>query len=131
MSARAVSPTAGLVVVANRLPVDRVVAGDGAVTWQRSPGGLVTALEPVMRGNGGAWIGWHGAPDERLDPFHDGDLALVPVPLSAGDVEDYYEGFSNATLWPLYHDVVAPPQFHRHWWEAYVAVNERFADRAA
>jgi len=131
MTPAAETPTAGLVVVANRLPVDRVSADDGSVSWQRSPGGLVTALEPVMRGNGGAWIGWHGAPDETLEPFTDDGLALVPVPLSSSDVEAYYEGFSNATLWPLYHDVVAPPQFHRHWWDAYVEVNQRFADKAA
>ncbi|MET1074132.1 MAG: trehalose-6-phosphate synthase, partial [Umezawaea sp.] len=46
-------------------------------------------------------------------------------------VQDYYEGFSNGTLWPLYHDVVAPPAFHRHWWNAYTRVNQRFADAAA
>jgi trehalose 6-phosphate synthase len=50
--------------------------------------------------------------------------------LSAEQVRDYYEGFCNATLWPLYHDVIAPPEFHRRWWEAYVAVNRSFA-RAA
>ncbi|MGH3838421.1 MAG: alpha,alpha-trehalose-phosphate synthase (UDP-forming), partial [Pseudonocardiaceae bacterium] len=55
------------------------------------------------------------------------DITLHPVALSSQDIVDYYEGFSNATLWPLYHDVVAPPVFHRHWWEAYVEVNERFA----
>ena len=120
-----------LVVVANRLPVDQVVAGDGSVTWRTSPGGLVTALEPVMRSNDGAWIGWHGSADETLEPFEDAGLSLVPVPLSSDEVEEYYEGFSNATLWPLYHDVVAPPAFHREWWDAYVRVNRRFAERAA
>ena len=52
--------TADLVVVANRLPVDRVVDATGEVGWRRSPGGLVSALEPVMRANSGAWIGWPG-----------------------------------------------------------------------
>ena len=55
----------------------------------------------------------------------------MPVLLSASDVADYYEGFSNATLWPLYHDAIAQPQFHREWWDTYVAVNQRFADRTA
>lgn len=123
--------TADFVVIANRLPVDRVAAPDGSTTWRKSPGGLVTALEPVMRSNGGAWIGWHGAADEKVRPFtHDG-LQLIPVPLSTDEVEEYYEGFSNATLWPLYHDVVVQPEFHREWWDAYVKVNERFAARAA
>ena len=119
-----------LVVVANRLPVDRTTDEDGSTTWQTSPGGLVTALEPVMRSNSGAWVGWHGA-DDPVDPFEHEGLSLVPVPLSDDEVENYYEGFSNGTLWPLYHDVIAPPGFHREWWDAYVAVNQRFADRAA
>ena len=118
-----------LVVVANRLPVDRTVDDDGTTHWQTSPGGLVTALEPVMQRNAGAWIGWHGA-DDDVDPFEHDGLSLVPVPLSGQEVEEYYEGFSNSTLWPLYHDVIAAPRFHREWWDAYVAVNRRFADKA-
>src|SRR5688572_10551328 len=60
---------ADLVIVANRLPVDRVTNPDGSNDWRRSPGGLVSALEPVMRANDGAWIGWPGAPDDDLEPF--------------------------------------------------------------
>jgi len=125
------SPTAAFVVVANRLPVDRVTLPGGRTAWRTSPGGLVSALKPVLQRNEGAWIGWHGAPTEELEPFVDDGLELVPVPLSEDEVEEYYEGFSNGTLWPLYHDVVAPPEFHREWWEAYVRVNRRFAERAA
>ena len=124
-------PTSSFVVVANRLPVDRVELSDGSLGWRTAPGGLVTALEPVMRAKKGAWIGWHGAPDEELEPFTEAGLQIVPVPESAQEVKEYYEGFSNATLWPLYHDVVAFPEFHREWWDSYVAVNERFARKAA
>ncbi len=123
--------TAEFLVVANRLPVDRVVHEDGSEDWRRSPGGLVTAIEPVMRANDGAWIGWSGGTDDHLEPFVEDGLTLVPVPLSAQEIEDFYEGFSNATLWPLYHDLVAKPEFHREWWEAYVRVNRRFAERTA
>ncbi|NYG59990.1 trehalose 6-phosphate synthase [Nocardioides daedukensis] len=123
--------SADLVIVANRLPVDRVTLSDGSRRWRRSPGGLVSALEPVMRSNDGAWIGWTGVADDETDPFVDDGLWLVPVPLSAGEIEEFYEGFSNATLWPLYHDVVAKPEFHREWWDAYVRVNRRFAEKAA
>jgi len=118
-------------VVANRLPVDRTEMPDGSTAWRRSPGGLVTALAPVMQGHHGAWIGWTGSPDEKLDPFDNDGMHLVPVMLSAEDVQLYYEGFSNATLWPLYHDVIVAPEFHREWWESYVAVNRRFAEAAA
>jgi trehalose 6-phosphate synthase len=122
---------AELVIVANRLPVDRVVNDDGSVAWRRSPGGLVTAIEPVMRQNDGAWIGWSGGTDDDLEPFVDDGLSLVPIPLSGEEIEEFYEGFSNATLWPLYHDVVAKPAFHREWWDSYVRVNRRFAEMAA
>ncbi|NUR06266.1 MAG: trehalose-6-phosphate synthase [Nocardioidaceae bacterium] len=122
---------ADLLIVANRLPVDRVVGPDGSVSWRRSPGGLVTAIEPVMRENDGAWIGWSGGADDDIDPFVEDGMSLVPVTLSGQEVEEFYEGFSNATLWPLYHDVVAKPEFHREWWDSYVAVNRRFAERAA
>ena len=122
---------ASFVVVANRLPVDRVERPDGTADWRPSPGGLVTAFDPIMHKRNGAWVGWHGAADEELEPFEDDGLTLVPVALSSSEVADYYEGFSNATLWPLYHDAVATPQFRREWWEAYVEINQRFADRTA
>ena len=93
-----------------------------ASDWRPSPGGLVTAFEPVMRSHEGAWVGWPGAPDEELEPFDQRRAAAGPgARCRRTEVEDYYEGFSNATLWPLYHDVIAPPEFHREWWDAYVA----------
>jgi trehalose 6-phosphate synthase len=123
--------SADLVIVANRLPVDRVTDEHGEIGWRRSPGGLVTALEPVMRANDGAWIGWPGGTDTDLEPFVEDGLTLVPVALSAQEIEEFYEGFSNGTLWPLYHDLVAKPEFHREWWDSYVTVNRRFTERAA
>jgi trehalose 6-phosphate synthase len=122
---------AEFVVVANRMPVDLEKLPDGSQRWKRSPGGLVTALEPMLRSRDGAWVGWVGLPDAEVEPLVEDGLQLHPVPLSAKEVEDYYEGFSNGTLWPLYHDVVAPPAFHRHWWQAYARVNQRFADATA
>lgn len=118
-------------VLSNRLPVDRVTEADGTFSWQASPGGLVTALEPVMRSADGAWVGWAGQPDIEAEPFESGGIHIVPVPLSTLEVEQYYEGFSNDTLWPLYHDVIASPSYHREWWDSYVEVNQRFADAAA
>ena len=122
---------ADLVIVANRLPVDRVTLSNGKPGWRRSPGGLVTAIEPVMRAGNGVWIGWPGGTDTDLEPFEDDGMRLVPLSLSAEDIGEFYEGFSNGTLWPLYHDVVAKPEFHREWWDAYVRVNQRFAAKAA
>jgi trehalose 6-phosphate synthase len=122
---------ADFLVVANRLPVDLERLPDGTERWKHSPGGLVSALEPFLRAHSGAWIGWPGIPDAEVEAFEEDGLQLHPVSLTSAEVADYYEGFSNGTLWPLYHDVVAPPAFHRRWWNAYVRVNQRFADVTA
>ncbi len=138
MTARADSPPGkpsarlyDFVVVSNRLPVDLSVDPDAVTDWIPSPGGLVTALEPVMRRSDGIWVGWAGQADTELEPFDANGLALLPVPLSADEITDYYEGFSNDTLWPLYHDVISRPRYHRPWWECYQRVNRRFAEAAA
>ena len=126
------TPTFDLVIAANRLPVDRVVGPDGEATWRRSPGGLVTAMESVMRGReGAAWVGWAGEPGEAPEPFEQDNMYLAPVPLSEDEVSRYYEGFSNDTLWPIYHDVIVPATFHRGWWNTYRDVNRRFAEAVA
>ncbi|MGZ8807165.1 MAG: alpha,alpha-trehalose-phosphate synthase (UDP-forming) [Mycobacterium sp.] len=119
------------VVVANRLPIDMERLPNGTTTWKRSPGGLVTALEPLLRRRRGAWIGWPGIPDAGDEPIEQDDMLLCPVSLSSEDVADYYEGFSNAALWPLYHDVIVKPIYHREWWDRYVDVNRRFAEATA
>ncbi|MFY1686934.1 alpha,alpha-trehalose-phosphate synthase (UDP-forming) [Plantactinospora sp. WMMB782] len=120
-----------LVVVANRLPVDDSVAPDGACEWRRSPGGLVSALHPLLQHTPATWVGWAGGtgPAPMLADI-DG-VRMHTVPLAGDDVRDHYEGFANATLWPLYHDAVEQPVYHRRWWEAYQRVNQRFAEAAA
>ena len=122
------------VVVANRLPVDEVTTAGGR-SWRRSPGGLVTALHPVLAGQHGTWVGWAGnasrPEDPPAHPFELDGMRLRPVSLSADDVERYYEGFSNSSLWPLYHDAIETPAYRRSWWEAYRRVNQRFAEATA
>ena len=123
--------SADFVVVANRLPVDMERLPDGSTSYKRSPGGLVTALEPLLRRRHGAWIGWPGISDSGTEPIVEDDLVMQPVSLSDADFANYYEGFSNATLWPLYHDVIVKPIYHRKWWDSYVDVNRRFAEASA
>lgn len=127
----AVAGTSDFVVVANRLPIDLVKLPDGSTTWKRSPGGLVTAMEPLLRKRRGAWVGWPGVPDVDVAPVSEDDMVLYSVRLSTEEVAEYYEGFSNATLWPLYHDVIVKPEYHREWWQAYVDVNRKFAEATA
>ncbi len=123
--------SSSFVVVANRLPVDEVAPG----SWQRSPGGLVTALHSVLASQAGTWVGWSGSTAEPGQPaprrFELDGMTLRPVSLTADEVERYYEGFSNSSLWPLYHDAIETPVYKRSWWEAYRRVNQRFAEAAA
>lgn len=120
------------VVVANRLPVDLETAADGTREWKASPGGLVTALSPVLEEHQGCWVGWPGVADEAPEPFTtDNGVLLHPVRLTQEDYEAFYEGFSNATLWPLYHDLIVTPVYNRDWWDAYREVNLRFANEVA
>lgn len=111
-----------LVAFANRLPVRRVRSA-----WRLSDGGLVTALRPAMESRGGAWVGWDGGTEV---PTHiDGlEVELRSVALTRREVDAYYHGFANRTLWPLLHGLVEQPTFERSWWDAYRFVNGRFAD---
>ena len=116
-----------VVVIANRLPISRL---EGTEQWQPSPGGLVSALAPALRGRRGTWIGWSGD-TTGAEPFSQDGISYEPLQLTECEVEEFYEGFSNRTLWPLYHDAIRPPEFDPTWWSSYVEVNARYADHAA
>lgn len=114
--------------MANRLPV---AYNEKTGSWNSSPGGLVSALTPILQQTKGSWVGWSGMSDRAFEPFVHSDIAQVAVTLSQEEYEEFYVGFCNGTLWPLYHDSVRAPEFHRHWWRPYRAVNQRFAEVAA
>ena len=101
--------TSTVVIVANRLPVHRVRRGPTSV-WKTSPGGLVSALKPVLEGRDSSWVGWSGAAGKPPEPFEHDGIRNYPVRLSRDEIETYYEGFCNRTLWPLYHDAVRTPE---------------------
>ncbi len=117
------------ILVANRLPVTIGVDPDtGQQTLTHSVGGLVTGLRPLHESSGGLWVGYPGAePDEdvrRQLTEHN----LVPVQLDPQDYEDYYEGYSNDAIWPLFHYFTEFGSFVPEQFEAYRRVNQRFAD---
>jgi trehalose 6-phosphate synthase/phosphatase len=120
-----------LVVVSNRLAVTaRHVRG--GVEVNRSTGGLVAALEPALRRHGGVWVGWPGT--ERaaaLRRWRAEGYDVEPVALSRAEVQQYYLGFANRTLWPLFHSFPTRMELDRTDWQTYEAVNRRFAERAA
>ena len=116
-------PESGLPVIAfaNRLPVRRV-----RNSWRLSDGGLVTALRPAMKSRGGVWVGWDGGIETPTE-VEGLEIELRPVALTRREVDAYYHGFANRTLWPLLHGLVEWPTFDRSWWDAYRVVNSRFA----
>ncbi|HYH47085.1 MAG TPA: trehalose-6-phosphate synthase, partial [Thermoanaerobaculia bacterium] len=130
------APDRRLLVVSNRLPV---VLEKTAASWELKPssGGLVTALAPVLSLRGGLWIGWPGL---ALEPgggweqvmeagLPDRGYELAPVLLSEEEVHGFYEGFSNAVLWPLFHDLVSSCDFQPAYWYAYLEANRKFAEQ--
>lgn len=122
-----------LLIVSNRLPVTaRVERGELVLT--RSSGGLATGLSGPHERSGGLWIGWPGEVwklnegqrqelDRRLRAQN-----IVPVALTASEIERYYDGFSNGVLWPLCHYLLDHLPLDAKGWNSYRRVNERFAD---
>jgi trehalose 6-phosphate synthase/phosphatase len=107
-----------LVVVSNRLPTP----GAGA-------GGLVTALEPVLRASRGLWLGWDGGHSQSwIPPPAELGYRLVPVSLREREVELYYHGFANRTLWPLFHSLIDRTEIRHDFWLAYRRINHKFAN---
>ena len=125
-----------IVIVSNRLPV-RMVGTGKKVKLIPGSGGLVTALAPVLRDRGGVWIGWDGFTGSRShsELFKKESVkigySLRPLSLTDQEIAHYYEGFSNATLWPLFHDFLDRCQFKQDDWNMYCAVNRKFAKAIA
>jgi trehalose 6-phosphate synthase len=122
-----------LVVVSNRLPVVVEKDPDGGHRLEPGSGGLVTALAPVLAERGGLWIGWPGSSvengfDELLgEAGRDVGYRLVAQPLSEDDVENYYYGFANQVLWPVFHDLPGRALHEPRFWQSYRRVNDAFA----
>lgn len=122
------------VIVSNRLPVDLKYVDDNLVA-KSSSGGLATGMKSVHSEGNGIWIGWSGLANEDMSDIQklEVDAALanekcVAVPLSHTDIDNYYYGFSNTALWPLFHYFQAYTEFELSHWESYVEVNQKFAD---
>lgn len=116
-------PTRPLIAFANRLPIVRTKDG-----WRPADGGLVSALRPAMEARSGAWIGWDGGAADTPTRLSDLEIDIKPIELTRREIDAYYHGFANRSLWPLLHDLIETPIFEHRWWNAYVEANERFAD---
>ncbi len=124
-----------LVVVSNRLPYVFKRGADGRWRTESGAGGLVSALLPVLRDRGGSWIGWPGTPDTATaleaavaSAGAAAGFALRAVTLDAKAVHDFYHGFANEIIWPLFHDLKSLCNFDPEYWRTYKEVNRRFAE---
>ncbi|MEA1647405.1 trehalose-6-phosphate synthase [Nitrospirillum sp. BR 11164] len=128
---------AQVIVVSNREPFIHDLEEGGAVKLRAPAGGLVAALDPVMRTCAGTWIAHGSGSADHLTVDADDRIAVPPdnpsytlrrVWLSEREEKHYYYGFSNDGLWPLCHVAFTRPSFNAEDWEVYEAVNQRFAD---
>lgn len=122
-----------MIMVSNRLPVNVVKRGN-ELKLQQSVGGVATGLASVRESHGAVWLGWPGLPIERIGgqlKDVEGELKardLHPVLLSDQDVEQYYYGFSNRTLWPLFHYFTHYAVYSKRLWDAYQRVSDIFCE---
>lgn len=128
-------PPAKTIIVSNRLPVRIEREGD-QLTYKPSEGGLATALGSIYQEGDNIWVGWPG------DSFEEDAIkaevtegltreSMRPVFLTDEELELYYLGFSNQTLWPAFHYFLQYIRFEQAHWDSYVAVNQKFADAIA
>jgi len=120
------------IIVSNRLPV-KISNTDGGYQLAPSEGGLATGLGSIYKQGDNIWIGWPGleVDDEAKDNITQKlkDLSLLPVFLSQGEISEYYEGFSNDVLWPVFHYYASTyANYKQSNWDFYKAVNQKFAE---
>lgn len=123
-----------LLIVSNRLPNQITITGE-QITTKPSVGGLATGMKSVYKSNDGEWIGWPGINNEDLTKKQKTEIEqllkkdkCVPVYLDQKDMDAYYDGFSNRTIWPLFHYFAQYTEYIQEFWDAYKAVNQKFAD---
>ena len=123
-----------LLIISNRLPLN-VEKRDGKLHFQPSLGGLATALGAFYQSRPSLWIGWPGIEQEKVEKGDEKEIEdklaeerCYPVFLSGKDVDDFYFGFCNQTIWPLFHYFPQYVEYDPVLWQAYQRVNEIFAD---
>jgi trehalose 6-phosphate synthase len=115
-----------LIVISNRVSVPKAAGAAGA------QGGLAVALNSALREHRGIWFGWSGQEiaefTGHLDMQRNDDVTTATIDLEPQDIDEYYNGYANRTLWPLFHYRIDLTEYDRNFGEGYERVNERFAD---
>jgi hypothetical protein len=118
------------IIVSNRLPIS-LRHRNGRFEFKPSAGGLATGLGSIYKSGENIWIGWPGNTVEDSDQRSEiilelNDLKMAPVFLTKDDVEQFYEGFSNETLWPAFHYFTQYLVYNPDHWDAYVRLKGEF-----
>ena len=122
------------IIISNRLPVQLQIS-NGSINAIPSVGGLATGMKSVHSGGESLWIGWSGLTDEETPKELESDIdkalaehGCAKVKLNAEEIDGFYFGFSNRTIWPLFHYFLEYSEFELDFWDTYKAVNQKFAD---
>lgn len=122
------------IIVSNRLPL-QIKLENNQLIVKPSVGGLATGMKSVHEDGNGIWIGWSGLTEEELDDNLRAQAQkelkknkCAAVSLTQQEIDDFYLGFSNKTLWPLFHYFMEYTEFENEQWETYKSVNQKFAD---
>lgn len=125
---------ARLIVIANRLQFS-ISKREGEFHFHPSPGGLATGLSSLPDSYERLWIGWPGIASEKLTDADKGQIReklvaenCAPIFLSQRQLELYYSGFCNKTIWPLFHYFQTRTVYEPRFWQAYNRVNQFFCD---
>ncbi len=123
-----------LIIVSNRLPVTVSRSGNN-VSFRQSVGGLATGISSLSQPRERLWFGWPGLSNDKLTPQVEQEIfaglkdrGCYPVMLSSKDIRGFYSGFSNRTIWPLFHYFTEHAVFKNELWDAYRKVNQIFCD---
>lgn len=121
------------ILVSNRLPVT-ISFNDQDIDYQQSLGGLATGLSTIHKADGSLWIGWNGLKSDELQASVEEEInstllrnhKCVAVSLKGNDVDEFYFGFCNKTIWPLFHYFINKAEYNHDLWKAYVRINRIF-----
>ncbi|PHR91147.1 MAG: bifunctional alpha,alpha-trehalose-phosphate synthase (UDP-forming)/trehalose-phosphatase [Leeuwenhoekiella sp.] len=122
------------IIISNRLPLQLKIENN-KIEATPSVGGLATGMKSVHRDGNGVWIGWTGLTEEEIPADLVDDVVeatieeqCVPVSLNQDDIDGFYYGFSNRTIWPLFHYFIEYAEFEKESWQSYKRVNEKYAE---
>ena len=122
-----------IIIISNRLPVT-IKKDNNKLEYHKSIGGLATGLKSYHQQADSIWVGWPGIATEEISEKEKTKIQkelldvyqCLPVFLSNEEIDKYYNGFCNKTIWPLFHYFTSKTQYELETWQAYKQVNEKF-----